>query len=419
MRKDKIRVIGLMSGTSRDGMDAALISSDGNEKITCHAAITIPYSQSFAKKLASLCELGERALQPEAQASIAPVEAQLNKYAEQAVSVLLEGEGGTFGEKIGTRNIDKSNIDALAFHGHTIYHAPDIGRTLQIGDAARLAEKTNITVVANFRRRDMDAGGQGAPLAPLYHLAIAKSLRAANPALALKPIVFLNIGGIANITWIAASAEPELEGSMLAFDTGPGNALLDDWVATHSRLSRAESTAGSTAVGLAFDKDGALALKGKCHRKVVEKLLLDPFFAQKPPKSLDRKQFSIKSIDGLSLEDGAKTLTVFLAQTIKTARSFFPEPAALWLLCGGGRKNLAIVQSLTETLSEKLSENLAVRVQDIDQLGFDGDALEAQAFAYLAIRRLKAMPTAYPQLTGAKLATSGGTIYASGTQISA
>lgn len=397
-----------MSGTSRDGMDAALISSDGNEKITCHAAITIPYSQSFAKKLASLCELGEKALQAEAQASIAPVEAQLNKYAEQAVSVLLEGEGGTIGE-----------INALAFHGHTIYHAPEIGRTLQIGNAAKLAEKTNITVVGDFRSRDMYAGGQGAPLAPLYHLAIAKSLRAENTELALKPIVFLNIGGIANITWIAASAEPELEGSMLAFDTGPGNALLDDWVATHSRLSRAESTAGSVAAGLAFDKDGALALKGKCCQKVVEKLLLDPFFAQKPPKSLDRKQFSIKSIDGLSLEDGAKTLTVFLAQTIKTARSFFPEPAALWLLCGGGRKNLAIVQSLTETLSENPSEDFAVRVQDIDQLGFDGDALEAQAFAYLAIRRLKDMPTAYPQLTGAKIATSGGTIYASGTQISA
>ncbi len=401
-----------MSGTSRDGMDAALIHSDGEENISCKAAITLPYKADFAKKLEELCALGEGALQTNvqtnvqtmAQALIAPVEAQLNRYAEKAVSMLLEAERGASAEA----------IDALAFHGHTIYHNPKIGASLQIGNGAELAKKTGITVVDDFRSCDIESGGQGAPLAPLYHLAIARYLRASEPALDLVPIVFLNIGGIANVTWIDA-ADNALEASMLAFDSGPGNALLDDWVATYSRGARAMGAIGGAmggaGEGLAFDKDGAFARKGKCHPEIVEMLMQDPFFASSPPKSLDRKQFSIKLLDGLSLEDGAKTLTVFCAQTILTASRFFPKPAGLWLLCGGGRKNLAIVEELTKILRKTPQEGMSFRLQTVDELGFDGDALEAQAFAYLAIRRLKGKPTAYPLLTGASKATSGGKIH--------
>ena len=319
------------------------------------------------------------------------------------------------------RQEETRRLSVVGFHGHTVFHAPEQGKTLQIGDSARLAQSCNTRVVGNFRQKDMEHGGQGAPLAPLYHRAVARQLRASGACASEHSLVFVNIGGVANVTWISpcqkdntkkgktekgktekgkteeSKMEEQATESMLAFDVGAGNALLDDWVSRRTDLS--------------FDRNGMLASKGMVSARVLRRLLDDSFFALPPPKSLDRDHFTLALLDaaGLSLEDGAATLTDFLVESLCLARRFFPSSPRQWLLCGGGRKNRAIVQGLRQALA---SEQVAVC--PIDDLGFDGDALEAQAFAYLAVRHLCGLPSAYPVLTGARKATCGGDLYPCG-----
>jgi anhydro-N-acetylmuramic acid kinase len=266
-------------------------------------------------------------------------------------------------------------VDVVGFHGHTILHRPAERRTWQIGDGALLARRLGLDVLADFRHADVVAGGQGAPLAPLYHAALAAALP--------KPLAVLNIGGVANVTWIAGPSE------ILAFDTGPGNALIDDWVYRHT--------------GAAADLDGALACAGAVSAAHVENFLANSYFDRPPPKSLDRDDFRGTLPTGLSLEDGAATLSEMTAAAIAVATRHFPAPAKQWLVTGGGRHNPALIEALRRRLD--------VTVRPVEAVSWQGDALEAQAFAYLAVRSVLGLPLSLPSTTGVPEPCCGGHLF--------
>jgi anhydro-N-acetylmuramic acid kinase len=273
-------------------------------------------------------------------------------------------------------------IDLVGFHGHTVLHRPEERRTWQIGDGALLARLVGVDVVVDFRSADVAAGGQGAPLVPLYHAALA-----ANTA---KPVAILNLGGVGNVTWIGAGGA-----EILAFDTGPGNALIDDWVRRHT--------------GQAADFGGALARAGRASPEHVARFLQHPYFARRPPKSLDRDDFRDAAPDGLSAADGAATLTEFTAAAVAAAAAHFAAPPREWLVCGGGRHNPAIMAALSRNLG-------GTSVRAVEAVGWDGDALEAQAFAYLAVRSLRGLPLSLPTTTGAPRPVRGGRLFRAGIQ---
>ena len=246
-----------------------------------------------------------------------------------------------------------------------------------MGDGATLARRLGVDVVGDFRSADVAAGGEGAPLAPLYHAALAMKLP--------KPLAVLNLGGVANVTWIGAAGVGEVR-DILAFDTGPGNALIDDWVRRHT--------------GAAADIGGALAAAGRASVEHVARFLERPFFARTPPKSLDRDDFRDAMPDGLSAKDGAATLTEMTAAAVAAARRHFPAPAREWLVCGGGRHNPA--------LTAALARRLGAPARPVEAVGWNGDALEAQAFAYLAVRSVAGWPLSLPSTTGVPHPTTGG-----------
>jgi anhydro-N-acetylmuramic acid kinase len=342
-----------MSGTSLDGIDVAMIETDGRDRVVPGPSLTVPYSPRFRERLRSV--LGGIGY-------VAKVEEELTRlHAEAAERFLHEHP--------------TNEIDVVGFHGHTILHRPAERRTWQIGDGALLSRSLGIDVVADFRSADVAAGGEGAPLAPLFHAALA----AAMP----KPLAILNIGGVANVTWIGEEAE------ILAFDTGPGNALIDDWVRRHT--------------GAAADFDGALARVGRVSTTHVERFLGRPFFERPPPKSLDRDDFRDVMPTELSLEDGAATLTEMTAAAVASATPHFPAPAGQWLVTGGGRHNPALMEALRRRL------NVAVR--PVEAVGWNGDALEAQAFAYLAVRSIEGLPLSLPSTTGVPQPTCGGRLF--------
>jgi anhydro-N-acetylmuramic acid kinase len=347
--------LGLMSGTSLDGIDAALIRTDGHDKVEAGAFLTLPYDAGFRERLRGC--LGGKG-------PVAEVEAELTDRHAAAVERLLEAAGLAAGE-----------IDLIGFHGHTIDHAPDQGRTWQIGNGARLAELTGIGVVGDFRSADVAAGGQGAPLVPLYQQALSVGLE--------RPLAVLNIGGVANVTWFGR------DGAILAFDTGPGNALIDDWVLTHT--------------GQPFDAQGRLAAAGRVNPAVLERLLDHSFFDRPAPKSLDRDEFDTAPVRSLGLEDGAATLAAFTAASIARAVDLLPEPPLRWLVTGGGRHN--------DFLMAALAQRLGVPVDPVDRVGWQGDALEAQAFGYLAVRSRLGLPLSLPTTTGVPLPTTGGVFH--------
>lgn len=345
-----------MSGTSLDGIDVAMIETDGRYRVIPGPALTIPYPSPFRERLRSV--LG--GLGP-----VASVEAELTRLHADAVDHFL-------------REHPTIAVDIVGFHGHTILHRPAERRTWQIGDGASLAERLGLDVVADFRTADVAAGGQGAPLAPLFHAALAASLP--------KPLAILNIGGVANVTWVDEAEE------ILAFDTGPGNALIDDWVRQHT--------------GSAADVDGALASAGRVSAEHVKRFLENPFFDRPPPKSLDRDDFRDVEPVGLSLQDGAATLTEMTACAVAAATRHFPAPSREWLVTGGGRHNPALMDALRRLL--------ATGVRPVEEIGWAGDALEAQAFAYLAVRSLEQLPLSLPSTTGVPRPTCGGRLFRSG-----
>jgi anhydro-N-acetylmuramic acid kinase len=266
--------------------------------------------------------------------------------------------------------------DLIGFHGHTILHRPEIGRTWQIGDGALLARLTRCDVVCDFRSADVAVGGEGAPFVPLYHAALAATLA--------KPLAILNIGGVANVTWLG-----EGDGAILAFDTGPGNAPIDDWALRHR--------------GEAVDRDGALARGGRVDAARLAAFLAHPFFDRAPPKSLDRNDFLAGAAEGLSAEDGAATLTAMTAAAVARAKEHCPAPPRRWLVTGGGRHN--------PVLMAELARRLAAPVEPVEAVGWDGDALEAQAFAFLAVRSLAGLPLSLPTTTGVARPVSGGRLF--------
>lgn len=345
--------VGLMSGTSLDGIDCALIWTDGRSWVETGPSLTLPYDGPFRECLRAL--LGGRG-------AVSAVERELTDLHAVAVRQLLRMAGKS-----------ESEIDLIGFHGHTILHAPEEMRTWQIGDGGRLAELTGIPVINDFRTADMLAGGQGAPLVPLFHQALASELE--------RPLAVLNVGGVANITWIGRHMD-----QVMAFDTGPGNALIDDWTLRHT--------------GASFDQDGRLAAQGKVDPVALSRLLQNPYFPAKPPKSLDRDAWNPAIVAEMSPADGAATLTEFTAAAVEAALPHLPEPPVRWLVTGGGRRN--------GMLMSRLAARLKAPLEPVEAVGWDGDALEAQAFAYLAVRSLLGLPLTLPGTTGVRAPQLGG-----------
>ncbi|MDA8232286.1 MAG: anhydro-N-acetylmuramic acid kinase [Magnetospirillum sp.] len=353
--------LGLMSGTSLDGVDAALAVTDGVAVERLGPAITVPYDADAREALrAVLGGVGD----------VAGIERALTLFHADVVAKLLGDNGLSPGE-----------VDVIGFHGHTILHRPHQRRTWQIGDGALLAGRTGIPVVCDFRTADVRAGGQGAPLVPVFHRALAAGLP--------RPLAVLNLGGVGNVTWIGE------DDRLLAFDTGPGNALIDDWALRHT--------------GRPVDVGGKLARMGRADTVAVETFARHPYFGRVPPKSLDRDDFRAFAT-GLVAEmggaDGAATLTAFTTRAAALARRHFPQPVRRWLVCGGGRHNPAIMAAL--------KCELEVPVDAVEAVGWDGDALEAQAFAYLAVRSLRDLPLTYPETTGGPAPSLGGRFHRPG-----
>jgi anhydro-N-acetylmuramic acid kinase len=351
-----LRVIGLMSGTSLDGVDAAWLETDGERIGRFGPRLTIAYDEALRRDLRHILTIA---------AAIGDDDPRL----QRAVSQLTEAH-------IRAVQALEQPADLIGFHGQTILHQPQFRRTWQVGDAALLAERTQTPVAYDFRSADVAAGGEGAPLAPVFHAALAADLP--------KPLAILNIGGVANVTWIGPDGAP------LAYDTGPGNAAIDDWALRHT--------------GQALDRDGALARAGTIDPAILTRLLNHPYFHRPPPKSLDRLDFqaalSASGLDRLSPEDGAATLTAFTAQAV--ALGPLPTPPKLWLVCGGGRHNPALMAALKTALNAP--------VEPVEIQNWDGDALEAQCFGFLAARTFRNLPISYPTTTGAPTPLTGGRI---------
>lgn len=378
--REPLTAVGLMSGTSLDGVDAALLSTDGERITGFGPALTLPYSPEFRSALRAC--LGQKP-QPSWQATIT---ALTERHAE-AVATLLARAG-------------LAAVDVIGFHGQTVWHDPEHRETIQIGEAQHLADRLQVAVVADFRTADVHAGGQGAPLVPLYHQALAREIE--------KPLAVVNLGGVANITWIGPGIGPGIgpridpkiglgigpAEELLAFDTGPGNALIDDWV--------------RAATGAAFDADGRLARAGHADRARLDRWLEHPYFRRRPPKSLDRNAFAglLDELHGLTAADGAATLAAFTAVAIGRATAFLPLPPRRWLLGGGGRHN--------GVLAALIAQAVAAPVAPVEAVGWRGDALEAEAFAFLAVRTLRGLPLSLPTTTGVPAPQPGGRLWLPG-----
>jgi len=351
-----LRAIGLMSGTSLDGVDAAWLESDGERIGRLGPALTLPYDDALRADLRRLLEAAPT-LAPD-DVLLLDVQARVTARHEEAVRALA------------------TPADIVGLHGQTILHRPEQHRTWQIGDAGGLARAVGMRVAHDFRSADVAAGGEGAPLAPAYHAALAQGMA--------KPLAVLNIGGVANVTFLGAGGE------LLACDTGPGNGPLDDWVARHT--------------GAAFDRDGALAGAGRADAAVLARLLADPYLVRPAPKSLDRLDFAralaASGLAALSPADGAATLVAFTAEAV--ARTPLPATPRRWLVSGGGRRNPALMAALRA--------RLGVPVDAVEAVGWDGDALEAQCFGFLAVRVVRQMPLSFPGTTGVPRPLPGGRV---------
>ncbi|WP_040577510.1 anhydro-N-acetylmuramic acid kinase [Methylopila sp. M107] len=361
-----MRAIGLMSGTSFDGVDIALVETDGERIERFGPSGYYPYDASdravLARALDAAASLTDRAARP---GVIAIAEAIVNGKHRMAVESFLSGN-----------DIERVDIDVIGFHGQTVLHRPDAGLTVQIGDGEALARSLGRPVVYDFRAADVAAGGQGAPLAPTIHPVLTAELDLP------KPLAVLNLGGVGNVTYIGR------DGELVAFDTGPANALMDD------RIFR--------ETGQPFDSDGAFAAAGQVDEAIVGRLMSHPYFEARPPKSLDRNAFDAALTDGLPLADALATLAAFTAQSVARGAEHLPERPALWVVAGGGARN--------PTLLGMLSNRLGAEVRTADHVGLSADALEAQAFAVLAVRSLKGLPLTYPGTTGAPRPMTGGVL---------
>lgn len=348
--------IGLMSGTSLDGIDVALLETNGVDYVFPKGFFYAPYPDTLKERIRACFGLREETEELRA------VERDITLSHRDAVLEFLKNE-----------ELDAADIDLIGFHGQTITHDPDHGFTWQIGDGPLLAQELGIDVVYDFRTADVKAGGQGAPLLPLYHHARALSSNLALPA------VILNIGGVSNVTWLG-------ENEILAFDTGPGNALIDDRVLKET--------------GEKFDRDGTLAQQGQIDNDSISRWLSHSYFKNTPPKSLDRGAWDVREISNLPLVDAVATLTRFTIAANVKAGEHFPAPPLAWYVTGGGRNNPAVMEGLRSALG--------VPVLPVDALGWNGDALEAEGFAYLAARSVMGLPLSLPKTTKVPSPQTGG-----------
>ena len=351
-------VIGLMSGTSMDGVDVAWLRTDGRARIAPGPAMTVPYRDDERAAVRAVLGINPSAFK-DGGAFAAAVTAVTQAHI-RTIETFLAAHPGLH-----------TKADLIGFHGQTTFHDPENGVTVQIGDAERLAAHFGLPVVSDFRTADVAAGGQGAPFAPLYHAALASVLP--------RPLAVLNLGGVGNVTWMSGADD------ILAFDTGPASALIDDWVLRQT--------------GQAFDRDGALAATGQPDQARITDWLSAPYFAAPPPKSLDRQSFEA-DVAGMSAADGAATLTRFTVLSVARALGHLPEAPHRWLVTGGGRHNGHMMRSL--------AEELQAPVDPVEAVGWDGDALEAQAFAWLAVRSLEGLPLSVPGTTGVSAPCPGG-----------
>jgi anhydro-N-acetylmuramic acid kinase len=375
-----LRTIGLMSGTSLDGVDAAWVETDGERIGRIGPTLTLPYAPALRRDLRRLLDIAGE-IGPE-DGFLADCVTRLTERHAEAVEMLREQVWDSLRE----------DTDLLGFHGQTILHRPlpavrrrnaageavlrEGGRTWQVGDAVLLARRSGLSVAHDFRSADVAAGGQGAPLVPVVHAAMAAALP--------KPLAVLNLGGVGNVTWIGE------DGALLAFDTGPANGPLDDWA--------------RRATGADYDMDGRLALAGQPDGAVLGRLLAHPYLEAPPPKSLDRLDFDRALREAgageLSPPDGAATLVAFCAVCVAAAARHFPAPPLQWLVGGGGRRNPAVMRALAGALEQP--------VRPVEVAGWNGDALEAQAFGVLAARVARRLPLTFPGTTGVRAPMTGG-----------
>jgi anhydro-N-acetylmuramic acid kinase len=343
-----------------DGIDIAMVRSDGRNEVERGPSETFPYSAAQRDLLRRALDAAVNIkLRHDRSGVLGEAEDALTTWHAQAVQVFLQ-----------RCSLRTSNIDLVSFHGQTVIHRPEQQLTVQLGNGQALANATGMTVVYDLRAADVAKGGQGAPLVPAYHQALAAKLND-------YPVAFINIGGVANVTYVDKGTDP------IAFDCGPGNALIDDWMMKHTGATR--------------DENGRAALSGKPLDIVVEAFLSHSYFSKPGPKSLDRNSFS--NLGEMPLNDGAATLVAMTARAILKSADHFPKPPTAWIICGGGRRNVAIMNAL-----RKSGENI-LAAEDVK---FNGDAMEAEAWAYLGIRSRLGLPLTFPSTTGVAKAVSGG-----------
>ena len=353
--------IGVISGTSMDGIDVSIVETDGETAVKAGPGRTYPYPEPLRQQLLDLI------LDP-ARAQTDPLDALDREVTDAHIGAVR-----TFME---ANRIDPGEVELIGLHGQTVYHRPEIRFTRQLGLGQRVAQELGIDTVSRFRHADVASGGEGAPLAPLYHRALASSLE--------QPLMVLNLGGVANVTFIHGDV-------VIAFDTGPASALLDDFVLRRS--------------GIPFDADGRLAASGTPDAALVGAFMDNPFFDRPAPKSLDRQDFHAraKGVEVLSDADGAATLAEFTVESVAASLRHVPRPPQRWLVTGGGRRNAHFMR--------RLRERLGVSVDPVEAVGWDGDFLEAQCFGYLAVRSTRGLPLSLPTTTGVPAPMPGGDLH--------
>lgn len=357
----RFRAVGAISGTSMDGIDVSIVETDGRGFVKAGAGRTFPYAPALRAALLEVIADAERAETD----PLAELEAAVTDAHCDAVALFLKENA-----------IDPASVDLAGLHGQTVWHRPEKRFTRQLLDGPRAAKRLGMDVVNRFRHADVAAGGEGAPFAPLYHAALASGLE--------RPLMVLNLGGVGNVTFIGA-------GEPIAFDTGPANALIDDWVM--KRLS------------LAFDEAGRVAASGRPDAALVATMMENPFFDRAPPKSLDRNDFHRRAqiVESLGVADGAATLAAFTVEATAAALRHVPERPKRWLVTGGGRLN--------PVLMRMLAKRLGVPVEPVEAVGWNGDFLEAQLFGYLAVRSVLGLPLSVPTTTGVPAPMCGGELH--------
>jgi len=370
--------IGLMSGTSLDGVDVSIIESDGNREFTSIIDRYYEYDKELIQKILNIRKkiINHEILNKHLD-EIKDLERMITLFHVKAVKETFE--------------VSKSSVDLIGFHGQTIFHNPEKKITKQIGDGKLLSQLTQKKVIYNFRQNDLENGGQGAPLTPIFHNVIANKI---NKKFNLGfPLNILNIGGISNITSTVDWKNLGYINEIYAYDIGPGNCLIDEWIRKNSKKK--------------YDKDGLISRSGTTDKLVLNQALENFTNNSNYKKSLDIKDFDIFFAKGLSLENGASTITNFTAKLIADGINYTQEnsqqKSCKWLVCGGGRKNKYLLESIKKNL-----ENMSIDV--IDQYEIDGDFVESQAFAYLAIRSFLELPISFPNTTGCKEPVTGGVI---------